>query len=471
VFVSAVDWRALAMLACIAAVGCTAERASPRDVSLADLDTVLAYECRLEIATNQFGVGFATYASLCVTGRDPSLRRVRDAIANGELAIDEDAMMRCFASGQHVAFEDALALGTVCASMWRPLTPLGAACDTSFACIDGYCARTDYARSRPDYVAGGCGVCVARGAPGASCEGHGWDGMNWECRPELTCDAPDGSTVGHCIATGLGDACPTHVCTEGVCSAGVCITPLPLGAACGDADECGTSADCVGHCPDGRTCEIDGTTCGTSPCVSTTCVSEGAFGDACDIDHDCLSGLTCRNGHCDMGALEGQPCAGTFCAPHLACSSSSANAVCLGSVAHGASCVATAQCPAGNACDLVCFAWIAPLGACDPSGIDRCVSGTGCVNGVCRTLPDLGEACTTGCIRGTCTRGMCTTPPVGTTCALGDPSCGADVCARGTNTCELPPTTCMGWDACPLEQFCSSAGRCASICYLGAPST
>jgi len=462
----AVGWRGVAALALVSALGCTAGRASTTDIYLADLDAILAYECNLEIQTSDFDVGFATYASLCVTGRDPSLRRVRDAIESGRLGVDEGAMARCFASGQHVTFDDALALGTACAGMWLPLTPLGAACDTSFACVDGYCARSDYSRSRPDYVAGGCGVCVARGDVGATCQGHGWAGMDWECRPGLTCNAPDGDTPGQCIATQLGDACPTNVCSEGVCSAGRCVTPLPIGASCDDDDACGTSADCVGHCTDGRACEVGDATCGTIPCAGGTCVAEAAFGEPCDVDNDCADGLACRIGRCDMGALEGQPCAGTFCAPHLACSSTSPDAVCLGPAAHGAPCVATSQCPTGNACDTICYAWLAPSAACDPNGIDRCVPGTGCVDGACRTLPDLGQPCTTGCIRGMCLRGTCGSPPVGTMCDLGDPVCGTNVCERGTDTCELPPTTCMGWDACPLEEFCSANDVCAAICYV-----
>jgi len=116
------------------------------------------------------------------------------------------------------------------------LVPLGGTCDFSNrAC--------DYGEAFCDFSAGGnTGICVALRGPNATCEGV------YQCRSELTCKGPPGTTVcappsavgGPCWYGQSSDACVIGTCCTATSTVmtGVCANRKGQGASCVEGSEC-----------------------------------------------------------------------------------------------------------------------------------------------------------------------------------------------------------------------------------------
>lgn len=420
----------------------------------------------------------------CVAGLDFEVLRVTRGIQAGRLSINPDVVDACLAVGPNVfVFESrTFAPPPECEDLWIPLTSIGGACDTDFACIDGFCERSSYSRSRPQYAAGGCGVCAPRGALGAPCSGHGWTGADRECATGLTCGCPDGTD--NCATTcqtyalaGADEHCASpHIdCADGLSCVyapgtpmGTCQPTLAQGERCTSNDVC-PDADCLdmdasgtGHCGPRRT------------------------GEACSDDFDCADDSFCGESLCAL-AREGSRCAytGSACSDGSVCDG--AAMICLPRAGHGDACQSSVQCAEGADCVDGACRLVLGLGAlCDPvpTAVDRCASGASCLDGVCTRLR-LGDACSAECASGACENGQCVSLAPGTACTSdgywdGD-SCGIGVECGRSMTCEPRPAIgepCTSDGYCDSGHFCadcadiedcSMTATCEAICVLEAP--
>jgi len=388
----------------------------------------------------------------CVAGLDFEVLRVTRGIQAGRLSINADAVDACLVVRPNVYVFDSRITGPPpeCDDLWVPLTPLGGACDTDFDCINGFCERSNYSRSRPEYAAGGCGICAPRGAQGALCSSHGWTGADRECAPGLQCGCPDGTdqcdtTCQAYAAAGMGERCVApHI-------------------------ECAESLACV-YQHDG----LDGT-CQPTLAPGAPCTSDDVCRDALCLDLD-ASGV----GHCGPRQT-GEACAGVDeCATGSVC-----DMVCAPPRERGEACQSSEQCEGGNECvDGTCRLILGLGAACDPSptSTDRCATGATCLGGVCAPLR-LGDACNAECASGTCQNGRCVSLAPGAACTAdgawsGDP-CGSGLECGRSKTCEARPALgapCSSEGYCDSGHFCSMCddsaecsgnGTCEEICVLG----
>lgn len=426
--------------------------------------------------SGHFGGG---YADLCVFDRDPTLQRLRAALADGRLDFDPAAAAACEAEGRYVVFEDIWTTDETCPEAFVPLTPLGGACDSSFECIDGFCERDDYGRSRPSYVAGGCGVCVPLHEVGEPCDGHGWVGQNIECAPGLVCTHYDG---GVCIAPprsggrcGLFADCPEgESCTNE--RDGTCIPDaLPaLGAACVPGRGCSSELLCMETCPTGEPCAW-GTTCGDgSACGSVgVCVAPVMDDAPCGERAPCVTSGACIDGICRPSEL-GEPCAEVGCREGTYCDyrdDGTSRCRAAETVGVGEACDWLAACERGLACDAGRCVRVRRIGESCTDALDACAAGGDCRGGVCARASPLGGPCEDECEEGMCVMGTCVTPPAGTACDLGGPTCGELACSSGdgtTNTCRPAAADCNLLRSCRTGEFCGEVFvECQPICIVG----
>lgn len=311
----------------------------------------------------------------CALAPDPEIERTRDAVLAGRITIDVERMRECLRTARLDGFGSALRDWTLseyteCPGALVPRTPIGARCDTATECVDGFCQRDDYTRSRPHYAAVGCGVCVARRGEGEPCEGHDWLGASAECASGLRCEM----TTATCVPRGFsgrGEACGGPVgceagleCLDGVCVVRLCDglpCGLPHGSACADRDACQPSLDCIeGVCArvagPGERCVAPDVCRAATECVDGVCVLWPALGEPCR--ERCARGL-CQRGRCTTLA-EGERCeVDAFldaCADGLICDGTCIPRPQLGETCGlpPATCGLSAGCNAESVCAPVC---------------------------------------------------------------------------------------------------------------------
>lgn len=183
---------------------------------------------------------------------------------------------------------------------------------------------------------------------------------SWVCRPDRTwgrgcAEHAECATLQACGADGfcrtdtcgVGDGCqrPGYVCIaeQGVCHPG-CALPDYYGnpQSCETGTYChAASGECRAcDCPEGQTCDAQGTcsaapTCDTLVCPADQYCRDGACRSRCEL---CPPGSSCTAGVC--GAFD--PCAGVLCGPGESCRFG----ICSGG------CVTDIDCPAGLECEL-----------------------------------------------------------------------------------------------------------------------
>jgi hypothetical protein len=418
----------------------------------------------------------------CVAGLDFEVLRVTRGIEAGRLSIDLDALEACLLAAPNVYLFDSrtVAPPPECDALWIPLTPSGGACDTDFACIDGFCQRSDYSRSRPEYAAGGCGVCTPRGELGAACSGHGWTGADRECAPGLRCGCEDGTSdcVTQCWAFSTADAgehCALHIpCGDGL----ACVyAPGAVAGTCEPMQVAGASCTSDYVCPDSTCLDLDAS--GVGHC------GPRRTGEGCASDYECAPDAFCDEGSCAL-AREGTRCwASGSCSDGSVCDDSAR--LCRPRAGHGQDCQSSTQCPQGDDCvEGACRVVLGLGAACDssPAAVNQCAKGATCVDGVC-SAARLGDACTTDCASGACEDGRCVSLASGAACGDsgawdGDP-CGAGL-ECGDMTCEPRPAAgepCTALGFCESGYYCSGCGSvgdcdttaiCRVICVLDDPA-
>lgn len=403
----------------------------------------------------------------CTQNLDFEVKRVSNGIASGRLRIDPDVLERCLASDQWpdaFVFDSRLGRDR-CPGLWVPLTPLGEACDTDFACVDGFCERTDFSRSFPYFLAGGCGICRPRSKVGGPCLGRGWAGAEAECDAGLAC-IDDTCVVPVAQEQGASCAYPRQ-CREGLhCrhleeDRPTCDRVLAAGEACRLDADC--SDVCVTIPPD------TAGTCGARP-----------IGAECRNASDCAGAAYCEQGHC-AASHAGTRCNGDCGAPDLVCSALP-EPTCLPRVGAGNACQWDEQCPARSRCLAGrCGRLLAPGAQCAVESTDRCADGTACVNGACQRLPTIGQACAGECASGTCFGGQCIALGFGDSCDSDrfptSHRYGVDLCGPGNECGPGPDSVCVpapaigerceqSQPACDAPGFCTMDGVCAEMCVL-----
>jgi hypothetical protein len=196
----------------------------------------------------------------------------------------------------------------------------GAVCRYASQCQSGYCAVP---------TGSSCGVCAARPAAGASCNGPGAPAGCGGAG--LTCVGETATAPGTCVALGArGGLCDlTRPCGAGLSCTPVALTAMrrtcepagaTVGAACGGASAAGCDAALGLACNTmSRTCQpialaAPGAACGLG--------GDGGF-TACAASADCV-GYTLMNprGTCRAAAADGAPCDrvnGPYCRTPASC--------------------------------------------------------------------------------------------------------------------------------------------------------
>lgn len=306
--------------------------------------------------------------------------------------------------------------------------------------------------------------------PRSRCQGlavsAGLHGCDWaalvkpNARVGQRCGSQEDCLEGYCRSAVAG-ACPT------------CLPRIPTGARCRDSSECepphdrcasvqtedaGFEARCLPGLADRQPCAAD-EECATGHCYRTTGAGEcgwAVVGGTC-ADGDCAAGDFCRRqtsgaayGLCAPRIATGAPCTN---APHDdGCADAAATCLdgrCVvvepGTLTNGAECEVDGQCADGLFCGPprtdggtwpgTCRPWLAVAAHCDIAA-NGCAPGTRCVEGGCRAMGGLGEACTT---TGDCRLNL--------TCPTTSPA-----------TCSPLPSAgqaCVGWGPC-VDSYCDA---------------
>lgn len=379
---------------------------------------------------------------------DPELWRIRAALRDGRLRLDEAVLERCLAAGSSTGvFFERGRPDEACLGLWSGQTASGERCDLDLECRDGFCDRVDFSHTAPHFVTGGCGVCRARSREGGPCNDHGWVGGEAECAPGLSCVA--GVCTRPARGGERGEGCP---CREGLaCVRGLCADPQASGGACGaDAD-----------------------------CASGVCLRQGRCGPAtegapCANALDCGGALGCFSSRC-APTTESLTCRDPLaCGAGLTC----AFGACRGPAAIGARCAVDAQCPAGAGCvGFTCRRQAGPGERCDLPDT-TCAGGLACAEGRCARRPLRDEACDGVCAEGRCLEGRCVAREVGSECQPLTVACGAELACGESSSCLLccalaaprgarcGPSSLASMTCSPGD-FCSREDRCEPVCVLG----
>lgn len=278
---------------------------------------------------------------------------------------------------------------------------------------------------------------------GAAC-GDGVTSCGWEAY----CDARSEESCGKCRALPkAGEKCVIDeeegdaycglgfLCVDGVCKAG-----LP---------KKGESCTSQGYCDVGLDCGRAG-----------VCTAQFAVGDACEAGSSCGEWLSCVDGRCAGGAIQGLQIG-------QSCDQEDDN--CIGGHCVKGKCAPLAglgeACPTdcGGDCDDGCQSpYLCLKGKCTEvpacnmgkrgakcTASDQCGPGLGCVHNSdgpsqCDPIPaELGQSCSTekGCFDGICLKGVCTLGELGDPCD-GYMACRSRSCDYETGECTAPALVC-----------------------------
>ena len=302
-----------------------------------------------------------------------------------------------------------------------------------------------------NYETGGCRHALA--PVGAICD----DGQ--ACTQADDCDA-----TGHCAGDPLpaGSFCDDrNACTttDACDAAGACSgTGLTPGESCDDGDAC-TSDDACAATPAGAVvCQGARRSCDDGdPCTVDTCNPSSG---ACEVTpKSCEDGNVCTADSCD-------PATGQCVRTAVPGSCSDGTACTTGDTCSGGNCVGAPRVCTDQGCldaqgcfwDRGCV-YLPNPGLCGPGS--ECFA-VGCNNGMCVSLPRLGQICHAGslCQIGTCDRGGCRIDI--NLCNDSNP-CTTDVCVDpSVGTCghsNLDGAACSDGNSCTVQDACQD-GTC-----------
>jgi hypothetical protein len=238
-----------------------------------------------------------------------------DAAKSGTVKYNEEAAGSCLDSYREPTCRfDGLHTEDACEGTFTGTIPMGGACVISAECAGGAsCTQTDENCDRDAMCCPGtCGAPTVEVAAGAPC------GENDICPDNQYCKPPASGDVGTCTAfiTTEGTACESFFACANpmICNLfadmPTCEKPVATGETCNpdalipclvNADHCDASMKCVGPLADGAACETS-SECGPDSTCLATCTPNVTKGGACgDTTADCLGGLECTGGTCQLG--------------------------------------------------------------------------------------------------------------------------------------------------------------------------
>ncbi len=319
------------------------------------------------------------------------------------------------------------------------------------------------------------GVCVRRGSVGTLCA------ANSDCVRGLIC--------------GLNGICqsPINICqTAADCSSGqLCIDNICLNSG-SIGTPCSANTDCLGPLICGNNicrlplpqCLVDANCPSDQVCLDRNCVQEGSVGTSCNDTADCVNGLTCLNNSCqvpsvgcqtDDDCIPGQVCLNTICVadgsvgtPCMATADCLNGLVCEDGTCQmpTVGCQTDTDCPANQIClNNICVRQGSPGTNCMVNS--DCNLGLICTNNVCR-VPSLRCLSPAECLPGqTCLNNRCVaTGSVGTSCSTVNDCQPSLACFN--DMCQTPPASCSSNDQCAINQVCVSSS-CATSGSEGTP--
>ncbi|TNF22460.1 MAG: hypothetical protein EP329_28565 [Deltaproteobacteria bacterium] len=434
-----------------------------------------------------------------------------DCVSGLCLAASEDGEATGWADGMCASpCDDGCGDGGVCVRLDADTLCLPG-CEDDSGCRDGYVCATEAGACMPDcrldWTCGDVlvcdeadGVCKLPSVPGAD--------FGAACVTDLDCASgiciaeldDDGVTTGW-----VGGVC-SESCAAGSCaSGGTCVRLddlLLCTPACEEgATTCGEGLVCNGAvgaclpdcrldwaCSDGFTCDADSGSC------SLETVTGAAFGEPCEQDANCASGI-CAAAYDAAGTLTGwadgmclAPCGSAACGDTSVCAVLDGASWCVpgcdaatpcrdGYVCSDALAGCLPDCRLGWECgdDLTCDA---ATGACALSSGgaafgEPCVDDVDCASGLCIAEHDdggastgwVGGVCTESCAAGTCASG-------GACVRLDDVLLCVPACAAATDcgdglVCNTTAAACL--PDCRLGWACGDGFACAAdtgVCAL-----
>jgi hypothetical protein len=375
--------------------------------------------------------------AVCVAERAP----VVDHLRAGRMVYDASAVDACLSSLPEIYCNtnNLIEASPRCAAVFRPAVADGAPCSPigPDVCATGYCPAI--ARACP-------ATCLPRAAESMPCD--------------------DTRTMGAPCAAGL--VCVRSVCRRALDADATCDETA---SACRPGLACvrvGATATCVAPRASGLACTAN-EQCISRLCASGFCAGGLSAGDRCSQSFQCPDGLACVQAatgdppefRCAMGSAAGATCDGVrrTCGVTLACSGSTAGAVCI-PMYPGVGEACAGSCVPGLWCNLtgtsgrgVCARRVAVGAACnggDPSA--PCVAPAVCLDGMCRAPGAVGATCLAG-FDATCAEGL---------------FCGAD--GRCATRAAAGATCVDGLRTC-VDGFTCEAGRCEAKRAYGAACT
>ena len=382
-------------------------------------------------------------------------------------------------------------------------------CRNASCSSDGYCSYEDVDDLTScgadsiccsgDCVSGTCCIAVdCASAVGNQCVDHRCQcGGHAACNGRSTscCGSGENAICADILADpancrGCGNVCPAATCQVAACNGGRCgVTEID------DAQAVGCAADgelcCNGACVDTTThsgnCGACGTICPDDRvCCGGECVPTdrhplhcGGCGNVCPSETCHVA--VCRQGHCDLNAVDGRQLAGCAGAGELCCAGA-----CVDTNSDPLNCGQCGTvCPVGDCEIATCNA-----GTCGTSPIDGEWHGTCndprrlCCDGVCAEIVgDAGNcgACGNACQTGErCQQGQCVCASgvaCGGACCAAREVCNVSVDPAACCVAESPATTCAGGicgmvtNNCGQQVDCSACATgevcCAGQCLTG----
>ena len=306
-------------------------------------------------------------------------------------------------------------------------------------CAGEGCTNNVYS---PPSACDGNGACVFPGT--RSCAPFACNGSKCfdRCTQDQNCVTPNVCNGNSCGKKNPGATCNNNTeCLSNICAQGVCCS-APCDGVCKSCAQANTRGTCT-NLPAG------------SPDTTNSCINQGA--------PSCGSNGKCEGGGCQKYAA-GTPCKAAACPvgttnfiPGAACDGvghcvTPASMSCVpykcGAAVCNATCVADADCSAGNSCTNGSCGLKPPGAQCAGGG--ECASGN-CVQGVC-----CNSACNTPCVAcnlqgavGTC-KPLANNAPDARCTDSGAANCGTDGQCDGNGACQKYPagTQCMA-ASCP----------------------
>jgi hypothetical protein len=289
---------------------------------------------------------------------------------------------------------------------------------------------------------------------------------SFNCTAGLTCNTSLHICTMACAQDsdcGTGNSCEPSGSQGMLCAAASAVGQTANGGQCQFDWQCGSGASCVTYgthsvcavpCGTGMTCTasectvaVDNTTRASLMACVPLGMQQAGFGQACVLQSDCVSGLTCNGGSCQQSCTTTSDCPfHPFAADPLVCKPCQDSGDCTTETEEGTCqslgsneqyclfpCDSAGHCPTGLKC-IQSY----PLDLCAPADgschAPVCTIAEGASSGMCTVPPSAyAEGCKADadCTTGTCLQGLCSQAchaDLDCACPTGDLTCSSGMC-------------------------------------------